>query len=80
MFNPIMINEAICNGCNNCVEVCPMDIFEANPVKGAPPIVRYPDECAYEGVCWERCPNAGEGAITVIPPLPMRVSILRGLP
>ena len=80
MFNPVVIDEAVCNGCNNCVEVCPMDIFEANPVKGEPPIVKYPDECAYDGVCWERCPNSDAGAITVTPPLPMRVSILRGNP
>ena len=78
MFNPIVINEAICNGCNNCMEVCPMDVFEPNPVKGGPPIVRYPDQCAYDGVCWERCPNQEHAAITIQPPLPMRVSILRG--
>jgi len=80
MFNPVVIDEAVCNGCNNCVEVCPMDIFEVNPNKGEPPIVKYPDECAYDGVCWERCPNSDAGAITVTPPLPMRVSILRGNP
>ena len=78
MFNPIVIDESVCNGCNTCLEACPMDIFEENPLKGGPPIVKYPDECAYDGVCWERCPRSAAGAITVTPPLPMRVSILRG--
>ena len=78
MYNPVVFNEEICHGCNICVEICPMDIFETNPVKGQPPIVKYPDQCAYEGICWDRCPNQDEAAITIVPPLPMRVSILRG--
>lgn len=78
MFNPVFFNKEVCNGCNHCVEVCLMDILEPNTVKGKPPTLKYPDECAYDGVCWERCPLRDEGAITVKPPLPMRVSILRG--
>ena len=78
MFRPVIFNDAVCNGCNVCVEVCLMDILEADPIKGRPPIIRYPDECAYDGVCFERCPLGEKGALQVIPPLPMRVSILRG--
>jgi NAD-dependent dihydropyrimidine dehydrogenase PreA subunit len=78
MFRPVVINDEVCNGCNLCVEICPMDILEANSVKGRPPLVRYPEECCYDGVCFERCPLGKKGAIKVIPPLPMRVSILRG--
>ena len=77
MFNPVVFDEDVCTGCNNCVKICPMDIFEVNPVKGKPPFVLYPDQCIYDVVCWDRCPSEGD-AVKIIPPLPMRVSILRG--
>lgn len=78
MFNPIVFNEDVCTGCNICVDVCLMEILEASPEKGKPPIVKYPDECAYDGACWMQCPQREKGAIKIVPPLPMRVSILRG--
>ncbi len=78
MFRPIVFDEKACTGCNRCVDVCLMDIMEKNPKKGKPPKVVHPDECAYDGACWLQCPRRDEGAITIIPPLPMRVSILRG--
>jgi len=78
MFRPVIFNDRVCNGCNLCVEICPMDILEENPAKGSPPILKYPEECCYDGVCWGRCPLRNDGAIKLIPPLPMRVSILRG--
>jgi len=78
MFRPVVFNEKVCDGCNLCVEVCPVDLLEHNPVRGKPPILKYPDECHYDGACWLQCPHRDEGAIEVIPPLPVRVSILRG--
>jgi len=78
MFNPIVFNEDVCTGCNICVDVCLMEILAPSPEKGNPPIVRYPDECAYDGACWMQCPQREKGAIKIVPPLPMRVSILRG--
>jgi NAD-dependent dihydropyrimidine dehydrogenase PreA subunit len=78
IFNPVTFNEVTCTGCNHCVEVCLMEILAASPEKGRPPVVVYPDECAYDGACWMQCPQREKGAITVTPPLPMRVSILRG--
>ena len=78
MFNPVVFNEEVCKGCNKCVEVCLMGILERNPEKGKPPIVTYPDECAYDGACWLHCPSREKGALEIVPPLPMRVSILRG--
>jgi NAD-dependent dihydropyrimidine dehydrogenase PreA subunit len=77
MFRPIIFNEEVCNGCNTCVDLCPMDILAPNPEKGKPPIVVYPDECWYSGCCWIHCPLRDKGAIKVVTPLPMRVSILR---
>lgn len=78
MFRPVRFNEDACTGCNHCVEVCLMEILAANPEKGKPPLVLYPDECAYDGACWMQCPQREKGAITIVPPLPMRVSILKG--
>ncbi len=78
MFSPIHFNEKTCIGCNKCVDVCLMDIMEKNSEKGKPPVVVHPDECAYDGACWFQCPCRDKGAITITPPLPMRVSILRG--
>ncbi len=78
MFNPIKFNEETCTGCNKCVEVCLMGILEASPQKGRPPIVRYPDECAYDGACWIQCPVKTKDAILITPPVPMKVSIRRG--
>lgn len=78
MFRPVVFNEEVCNGCNTCVDICPMDILAPNPEKGKPPIVMYPEECWYGGGCWARCPLRDEGAIQIMTPLPMRVSILRG--
>jgi NAD-dependent dihydropyrimidine dehydrogenase PreA subunit len=78
IFNPVTFNEATCTGCNRCVEVCLMEILAANPEKGKPPLVTYADECAYDGACWMQCPQREKGAIVITPPLPMRVSILRG--
>jgi NAD-dependent dihydropyrimidine dehydrogenase PreA subunit len=52
--------------------------LQPNPEKGKPPVVAYPDECAYDGACWIHCPLRDQGAIKIVPPLPMRVSILRG--
>ncbi len=78
MFRPIIIDEEICKGCNKCVEICPMDVFAQNPIKGKPPIVMYPEECWYDGACVSECPLKEKGAIKIITPLPMRVFLLRG--
>ena len=78
MFNPIQFDEAVCDGCNMCVNVCLMEILAANPDKHKPPVVAYPDECAYDGACWLNCHLRDKGAIRVVPPLPLRVSIKRG--
>jgi NAD-dependent dihydropyrimidine dehydrogenase PreA subunit len=79
-YRSVEINPAVCNGCNRCVKVCPMDVMAANSRKGRPPKVIYPDECWFCGCCVERCPLGAQGAIRVVIPLPMRVSVLQGEP
>jgi len=68
---PVLFDPDICNGCNRCVDICPMEVFIPNPEKGKPPIILYPEECWYGGCCVEECPR--QGAITFNSPLMQRV-------
>ena len=77
-ISTVEINEEVCDGCNQCVEVCPMDVFAASPEKGKPPIVAYPDECWFEGSCLLHCHLLEKGAIKLRTPLSMKVSVKRG--
>jgi NAD-dependent dihydropyrimidine dehydrogenase PreA subunit len=72
---PVIFNTDLCTGCNRCVEVCMTDIFIPNPEKGKPPIIIYPEECWYGGVCVDHCPV--EGAITLNHPLMQRAHFKR---
>ena len=69
--NPVIFNQEICNGCNQCIEVCQVDILIPNPEKGKPPLVLYPGECWYGGCCVASCPKPG--AIKLNIPLMNRV-------
>lgn len=69
--NPIIFDPNICDGCNQCLEVCQADIMIPNPEKGKHPIVIYPGECWYGGCCVAICPR--EGAIKLNQPLMNRV-------
>lgn len=75
-YRHIYFDEAVCTGCNTCVDVCMCDALEANPVKGAPPIERYPDECWFCGCCVTHCPRGEQGAIEIVTPFPMRGAFL----
>jgi NAD-dependent dihydropyrimidine dehydrogenase PreA subunit len=55
----ILIDSELCNGCNQCVDVCRTDVLMPNPEKGKPPIVLYPDECWFGGCCVGACPVSG---------------------
>ena len=68
---PVIFDPDICNGCNQCVEVCQVDVLIPNPEKGKPPIVLYPEECWYAGCCEGACPRPG--AIRLHIPLTQRV-------
>ena len=56
---PVIFNPEICNGCNRCVEVCPIDVYIPNPEKSKPPLILHADECWYCGTCVNECPRLG---------------------
>jgi len=70
---PVVFDEMVCNGCNRCVEMCPMDILMPNAEKGKPPILLYPDECWYGACCVAECPKRFEGAIRMVHPIMQKV-------
>ena len=70
--SPVIFDDKVCTGCNNCVEHCVMDILVPNPKAHQPPIVLYPDECWYDGVCVESCPLWQKGAIVLNHPMNQR--------
>ena len=72
---PVILNKELCSGCNNCVEICQMDVFIPAAKKGDPPIILYPDECWYGGSCVDFCPV--DGAIKLNHPLMQRVRYKR---
>jgi NAD-dependent dihydropyrimidine dehydrogenase PreA subunit len=65
-FNiPIVRDEAVCIGCNSCVEACMNDVHGPNRETGKAPILLHPDDCWYCGSCVMECPLREEGAIKV---------------
>ena len=56
---PVLFDPEVCNGCNNCVEVCQVDVFIPNPEKRKTPLILHPEECWYCGTCAVDCPCPG---------------------
>jgi NAD-dependent dihydropyrimidine dehydrogenase PreA subunit len=50
-----LVSEARCITCNKCVQVCPMNVFEA--VKDAPPIIARQEDCQTCYMCELYCPT-----------------------
>jgi NAD-dependent dihydropyrimidine dehydrogenase PreA subunit len=71
---PLAFDEAICVGCNVCVETCQVDILLPSPEKGKPPLVMWPGECYYCGSCVMMCPRPG--AIKLSHPLMNRAKFV----
>ena len=72
---PLSFNDALCIGCNRCMNVCQVDIMLPSPEKGHHPLVMYPGECYYCGSCVMACPN--EGAIRLQHPLMNRTKFTK---
>ena len=66
----IAIDPTLCIACNACAAICRIQTILPNPEKGKPPVVAYPDECWYCGVCMEACPT---GALEMRLPINQRV-------
>lgn len=58
MYN-VVVDKDKCNGCGECVDICPADVLELKDGKSEPVKM---DECLGCESCVETCP---EGAITV---------------
>ena len=54
---PLVFDGSKCVGCNNCVNVCPIDLLIPGAKAGAPPETAYPHECWYCGCCVMECPK-----------------------
>ena len=65
-------DDALCNGCNLCVDVCPTDVMMPHPEKHNAPIVLYPEECWFCGVCIEEC---NHGALSMTHPAAQNISV-----
>lgn len=64
----VSVDEALCiEGCNLCVEVCPLDALAIDPETNK--AYMHVDECWYCGPCADRCPT---GAVTVNIPYLLR--------
>ena len=59
LSKPVIFNPEVCNGCNRCVEVCPIDVYIPNYEKGKSPLILHADECWYCGTCVNECPLPG---------------------
>ncbi|MBI4838427.1 MAG: 4Fe-4S binding protein [Nitrospirae bacterium] len=55
----VAIENEKCDGCEECVNICPVEVFKLEDGKSSP---HKSDECAYCLSCVEACPNK---AITV---------------
>ena len=51
---PPIVDVNYCNGCKQCYNMCPLDIYAWDSKKKVP-IVAYPDECSHCGICELDC-------------------------
>jgi NAD-dependent dihydropyrimidine dehydrogenase PreA subunit len=70
---PIEYDQAVCTGCNRCVEACMNDVLAPNAVKGQAPQVVHPTECYYCGCCVMECPRKDKESIKLI--WPMKINL-----
>jgi ferredoxin len=59
----VVIDEELCIGCGNCVEICPA-VFHLNEELGISEVMD-PEACEFVGCCEAAEENCPEGAITL---------------
>jgi len=72
-YGPV-IDPDLCTHCYQCVDMCPMDVFQAESKSRDIPSTTYVDECWYCGVCVTVCPSQ-PCAINLVHPLNMRLAL-----
>ena len=56
--NPVQIDADLCIRCNLCDWICPGDvIYKEEDNKEKMPVIEYPRECWYCGMCEAICPT-----------------------
>jgi len=65
--SPLIFDPDKCIACNQCVDICQVDVLIPGPTGNTPPVVLFPGECWYCGCCVVVCPV--EGAVTFRHPL-----------
>jgi len=50
----VKIVRTKCDGCGNCIDVCPFGVLE---IKEGKAIVKCPEKCKKCGACVHACPN-----------------------
>ena len=49
------IDQALCTGCHQCVDVCPIQALDQHNGRA---YLRYPDQCTYCTACEDVCPTS----------------------
>mgnify|MGYP005845324361 CR=1 FL=1 len=52
----IVVNERWCKGCGICIAMCPVQVFDAEPVTGKARLAQ-PERCTGCGNCELYCPD-----------------------
>jgi NAD-dependent dihydropyrimidine dehydrogenase PreA subunit len=69
----LRLDEALCNGCGTCREVCPHAVFE---IRAAKAVIADRDGCMECGACMLNC---APGALTVTAGVGCAAAILKGM-
>jgi len=48
------VNQDKCNGCGNCAEICPSEVYEIESDKSNP---AHPEDCIECWACVSQCPT-----------------------
>jgi NAD-dependent dihydropyrimidine dehydrogenase PreA subunit len=49
-----VVNPDKCNGCGNCVEICPSEVYQMEGERSNP---AHPEDCIECGACVNQCPT-----------------------